>query len=43
MGFLAIWWPLVVMAIDWIAVARSNKALELVANQAAMVALLDWL
>ena len=40
---VGIWWPLVVMAVDWFAVARSDKALEVMAKPSAMVALLLWL
>jgi len=43
MELLAIWWPVAVMAVDWLAVARSWKRLEYVAKPAAMVALLVWL
>ncbi len=37
------WWPVVVMGIDWLAVAKSWRRLEYVAKPAAMVALLVWL
>src|SRR5258708_34861804 len=43
MGLPAIWWPLAVMVVDWVAVARSWKRLECVAKPAAMLALLAWL
>lgn len=39
----SIWWPISVMAIDWLAVARSWKRLEYAAKPAAIVALLAWL
>jgi alkenylglycerophosphocholine/alkenylglycerophosphoethanolamine hydrolase len=43
LNFLRIWWPIAVMTIDWLAVAKSWKRLEYVAKPAAMVALLLWL
>jgi uncharacterized membrane protein YhhN len=43
MGLRLIWWPLAVMALDWLAVAKSWKRLEYFAKPAAMLALLAWL
>jgi uncharacterized membrane protein YhhN len=40
---LRAWWPVVVMAVDWAAVAKGWRRLEYVAKPAAMVALLAWL
>lgn len=40
---LLAWWPVAVMAVDWVAVAGRWKRLEYVAKPAAMVALLAWL
>jgi uncharacterized membrane protein YhhN len=37
------WWPLIFMALDWLAVGRGWKRLEYFAKPAAMVALLAWL
>jgi uncharacterized membrane protein YhhN len=39
---LTVWWPLAVIVVDWVAVAKGWKRLEYVAKPAAMVALLAW-
>ena len=43
MPLVPIWLPLVVMAVDWVAVAVNWRRVEYVAKPAAMVALLIWL
>jgi alkenylglycerophosphocholine/alkenylglycerophosphoethanolamine hydrolase len=43
MEILSLWWPLVVMSVDWVAVAKGWRRAEYVAKPAAMVALLVWL
>ncbi len=42
-GLAGLWWPVAVMAVDWLAVASGWKRLECVAKPAAIVALLAWL
>jgi len=37
------WWPVAIMAVDWVAVAARWRRVEVVAKPAAMVALLVWL
>lgn len=40
---LWVWWPVAVMAVDWVAVAKGWRRLEYVAKPGAMLALLGWL
>ena len=39
----SLWWPLAVMAVDWVGVAGGWRRLEYVAKPGAIVALLAWL